>query len=101
MASLAPLVIGAADEGDDVAVDIVDEAVEALFVHVTAAFAAVESSGPAPELVLWGGLVAQGGPLRSRLVGRLEAAGIRPVSRALDPPLGAARLALAELERAE
>jgi len=100
VASLAPLVVDAADAGDAVAERIVTAAVHALVVHVTAAFAAVgPDSGPPPELVLWGGLIAEGGPLRARLLDELAATGRTVSDRSLDPPLGAARLALAELDR--
>lgn len=99
VAALAPLVISAADAGDAVAERIVADAVEALVVHVRAAYRAVTPpSGPPPELVLWGGLIASGGPLRARLLRALSESGREASARSLDPPLGAARLALAELE---
>jgi DNA-binding beta-propeller fold protein YncE len=68
-------------------------AVAALVGHVVAA---VERTGPwqgpAP-VVVWGGLLAEGGPLRSRVLRALERPGIHHREGRLDPPAGAARLA--------
>lgn len=107
VAALAPLVIEGAEAGDAVAEAVVDSAVEALRAHVEAALSAV---GSAPDdvddggdgqtagreglqIVLWGGLVAPGGPLRGRLEGALRGVGVDVETRAVDPPMGAADLA--------
>jgi len=100
VAALAPVVIAAADGGDPGAEAIVDEAVHGLVAHVDAAerILGVERE-PAPEtssveLVLWGGLVADGGPLRARVVEALGRGGRRVEPRSVDPVRGAAFLAL-------
>jgi glucosamine kinase len=92
--ALAPLVVAAAEAGDAAAIAILEGAVTALVGHVVAA---VERTGPwqgpAP-VVVWGGLLAEGGPLRSRVLRALERPGIHLREGRLDPPAGAARLAL-------
>ena len=100
VAALAPLVVACADEGDGPASAIVDEGVEALCLHVEAVRGAMTSPGEegateagAPDVVLWGGLVAPGGPLEGRVREALVVRGIRTVSRDVDPARGAAELA--------
>lgn len=98
VAALAPLVVGAADRDDAVAAAVVDEAVEELCAQVLAALAELaDGSGAArtPEVVLWGGLIAKGGPLRERVERALARSGVEVCERDLDPPMGAAMLALA------
>jgi len=92
IAALAPLVVAAADEGDDGASAIVDSAVLELVAHAEALRVAV---GVNTELVLWGGLLADGGPLGGRTSEALEREGWSVSSRPVDPPMGAARIALA------
>lgn len=97
VAALAPLVVDSADAGDTAALEVVGDAVAALRGHVRAA---LELTGPWREpasLVLWGGFVAEGGALRSRVVEALSGMEVRLSARGVDPPMGAARLALAEL----
>jgi N-acetylglucosamine kinase-like BadF-type ATPase len=97
VAALAPVVVDAADAGDPAATEIVADAIRALTEHVRTA---VEVTGPWLEpapLVLWGGLLAEGGPLRSRMIEAVREAGVRHSAREIDPPMGAARLALSEL----
>ncbi|NNF13807.1 MAG: hypothetical protein HKN72_11315 [Gemmatimonadetes bacterium] len=89
IASLAPHVVACADEGDDAATSVVAEAVEHLEVMVRTAG---EVGG---DVVLWGGLVAPGGPLRGRVSEAVGSLGLRVVAEEVDPPLGAARLARA------
>lgn len=110
VASLAPQVIRCADEGDEGARTIVDAAVDELAALVSAALGKwaggeARDSGEAGEsgeaasgggdVVLWGGLVAPGGPLRRRMVRRIEGLGFPVREGDVDPPLGAARLARA------
>ena len=92
VASLAPRVVACAEEGDAAATAVVNEAVEHLAAMVRTA-AGAEDHGGAGEVVLWGGLVAPGGPLRTRLASALERSGLRVSDKDVDPPLGAARLA--------
>jgi N-acetylglucosamine kinase-like BadF-type ATPase len=98
VASLAPVIVHVADERDAGAMEIVDGAVSALRTQVEASLRRLGRAtghGPAPEVVLWGGLLADGGPLRTRVEAALSAIGIETGTRTLDPPMGAARLALA------
>jgi N-acetylglucosamine kinase-like BadF-type ATPase len=100
VAALAPLVIGAADRGDAGAQELVANAVTALRSHVRAALDALAEPGEDArglDVVVWGGLLAEGGPLRTRVERALGEAGISVRARDLDPPRGAARLALAAL----
>jgi N-acetylglucosamine kinase-like BadF-type ATPase len=98
VAALAPLVVGSADLGDPAADAIVDETVQALELHVRAALRRLGAHGSGPEgieVVLWGGLLGRDGPLRGRVLQALESIPIAVSPRELDPPMGAARLALA------
>lgn len=92
VAALAPRVVACADAGDAAAAEVVAGAVAELAHLVEAA-----GSPPATEVVLWGGLVAPGGPLRSTLRGELGRLGLSASDRSVDPPLGAARLARASV----
>ncbi|MBT4914653.1 MAG: hypothetical protein HOI62_04840 [Gemmatimonadales bacterium] len=97
IAALAPAVTEVADAGDGVAERILSEAVEELVGHITVG---VERSGPwqsRPTLCVWGGLVWKGGPLHRRLNGAVRQLAVDLASRELDPPAGAARMALSEL----
>jgi N-acetylglucosamine kinase-like BadF-type ATPase len=97
VAALAPLVVGAADLGDAGAKAVVDEAVEALEDHVRAAVRFLGGSDADPkrtEVVLWGGLLSGQGPLRARVSRALASIPVTVSDRDLDPPMGAARLAL-------
>jgi glucosamine kinase len=90
VAALAPLVVEAADGGDEAAGLIVEAAVDDLVAHVSVLRATV---GPEVEIVLWGGLLADGGPLGARALSALEREGCAVSSRTVDPPMGAARIA--------
>ena len=96
MAALAPVVIACADAGDAAAVAIVNAAVGELMTHVDVAIAEAGASEPA-RVVLWGGLLAESGPLGPRVREALDAREVDVISRRLDPPMGAARMALRRL----
>jgi glucosamine kinase len=94
VARLAPLVARAAEEGDSVADRLLADAALQLEGHVAAV---LERTGPwaaPPEVVLWGGIVGEKGPLRARVAERLAGLPVTVAARVLDPALGAARLAL-------
>lgn len=99
VASLAPLIVDVAGNGDAGALAIVEHAVASLRSQVEASLRRLWGSaedGPAPEVVLWGGLIAGEGPLRRRVEDALTDLGVAVGTRTLDPPMGAARLALAD-----
>ncbi|MDX1495567.1 MAG: BadF/BadG/BcrA/BcrD ATPase family protein [Longimicrobiales bacterium] len=91
VARLAPGVVRLADEGDAAACAVVDAAVASL---VELARVAAGGSDTSREVVLWGGLVAPGGPLRERVRRELTRARLAVREVEVDPPMGAARLAL-------
>ena len=93
VAQLAPLVVSAAEAGDATAEAIVEASVTALVAHVEALARRLGEEG-APELLLWGGLLADGGPLGARVSDALRSAGVPVLDRSVDPPAGAAKLAL-------
>ncbi|MEX2465278.1 MAG: BadF/BadG/BcrA/BcrD ATPase family protein [Gemmatimonadota bacterium] len=100
VAALAPLVLEAARAGDSVAASIVTDAAAALRGHVIALLERLEGGGDDPgasgadfPLVLWGGLIGEGGWLRSSLERLLEPLGLDYSSGPIDPAFGAARLA--------
>jgi len=92
VAALAPAVARAAEGGDKVAVALLDEAAAALVAHLPPLLV----EGPIPVALL-GGLVAPGGPLRSRVLAALETMGVPLHPHLPDPTRGAARLGLARL----
>jgi N-acetylglucosamine kinase-like BadF-type ATPase len=97
VARLVPLVSKAATEGDEVARDVLSQAVRELCDHLAAA---LERGGPwpePPELVLAGGLLADDGALHGAMSVAASAYPVRLSPRRIDPALGAAKLALAEL----
>jgi N-acetylglucosamine kinase-like BadF-type ATPase len=98
IAALAPIVVGIAGRGDEGAQRIVDAGVAALRGHVEAVLVAMgmqRAARPALDVILWGGLLAGPGPLRGRVETAFAELGVNVVARDLDPPRGAARLALA------
>ena len=95
IAALVPDIVGAASAGDDGAAEILELAVAALTSHLTAV---VDRSGPwaeGPHLALGGGLLREGGPLRGALMTAISSHPVSVIERELDPPMGAARRALA------
>ena len=94
VAALVPFVAAAAEAGDRAAMRVLQLGVQALVQHLKAI---LEASGPWPEpprLSLWGGVVREGGPLREELAGAAKASDLELIDRELDPPLGAALMAL-------
>ncbi|MDH3272189.1 MAG: hypothetical protein OEN56_12695 [Gemmatimonadota bacterium] len=93
VAALVPVVVGHAKEGDVGAGHIIDRAVSALTEQVRAAVDEMDGSRANATVVLWGGLVASGGPLEDRVRAALVEMGVACDPRSVDPPMGAARLA--------
>jgi glucosamine kinase len=91
LADLAPLVVGAADDGDEVALAVVARAGEALAALVTG----LPAPDPGGDLVVAGGLLGSGSPVRTALERALDRAPSAPPVRTAGPgELGAAWLAL-------
>jgi len=100
VAALVPIVVDAAARLDPAAAAIVERAVAALDRHVATL---LERAGPHTEplrLVLWGGLIAEGGPLRSAVREAVQRHALVLSDAGVDPPRGAARLALGLLAEA-
>ena len=88
VASLGPVVVQTADQGDAVAADIVDRGVELLGKLATAA-----GAGPVP-VALSGGLIAPGRPLRERIMQQLvERQQVSVLEAPVDPCRGGPILA--------
>ena len=84
-----------------VATELLTGAVADLTTHLSTA---LKRAGPWPEppgLALSGGLLGDGGPLRAALVTAAADYPVRFVSGALDPSMGAAKMALAALREAQ
>lgn len=94
IAALARAVVRASREGDAVAGEIVAEAVEELEGHVLTILQRLGPWEEPPGLALAGGLLRPGGSLREIVTRVLAKHQITPLDRALDPAMGAARLAL-------
>ena len=97
VAGLAPTVLETAAAGDPVAASIATDAAAALRTHVVALLERLERAGVEPDamrLALWGGLIEAGGPLRPTLDRLLAPLGLTVHTAPVDPPLGAARLAM-------
>ncbi|HBU57413.1 MAG TPA: hypothetical protein DEB33_06635, partial [Gemmatimonadetes bacterium] len=74
--------------------DIVATAVIALVSLVEAVFLRGAGQREDTKVVLWGGLIADSGPLASRVSEALIHSGFNVFERQVDAPLGASRLAL-------
>lgn len=94
IAALAPLVLAAAEAGDDVAEDMVARAAANLAAHVVALIPRLGPWPEPPRLVLAGGLLDSGRPLRRRVQDALGArrCEVRLVDRPVDAARGAATL---------
>jgi glucosamine kinase len=98
VAALIPLVAAASASGDAVARVIMDDAVADLLTHVATV---LDRAGPwahPPELVLSGGLLESGGPVREGVERAASMHAVRPSARGVDPEMGAASLALQRLQ---
>lgn len=94
MASLVPMVVEVAAEGDPAANALLDEAVAELLSHIAAILGrSGPGRGPA-RLALWGGMIGHGGSLRSRLLEALASQPVEPAEDEPDAAMGAALLAL-------
>lgn len=93
IAALAPAVIEVAREADQVAARIVDETIQGLVAHARALRGKYFFTSPPPSVALVGGLVQDGGPLRSQLRRALEAEAFEVVAAPVVPVRGAARMA--------
>jgi len=89
IAALAPFVINAAKNGDDVATGIVDAGAAAAAALVAATVSRLELGKDAP-LALAGGIACSGDFFRDKLLGQLKALGIEPdpMSIVADPVEG-------------
>ena len=96
VAALAPVVISAANAEDRAAEGILEDAVRALTDLVRGVGTRLSEGDHKTRVVLWGGLIANEGPLESRVIGSLQEAGFLVLDRVVDPPMGAARLALGD-----
>jgi glucosamine kinase len=67
VASLVPLICERAEAGDEVATTIIEEAVNELVAHVRTVVRRLEPWPATPEVALAGGLIEEGGPLRTRV----------------------------------
>src|SRR5262249_60455851 len=95
VASLAPLVLDAAEAGDNVAGQLVEEGARELAL-AAASVARQLGFGPGPvPLALAGGLLLAGAGYRGRVLRELAALGVNasPVTLVPEPALGAVRLA--------
>ena len=94
VAALVPLVVRAAADGDEAARSILARAVDELVSHVGTVHRRAGPWPEPPDLALSGGLIFTRGPLRGPLVEALDGIALRLLDRDLDPPRGAARIAL-------
>jgi glucosamine kinase len=98
VAALVPIVCGQAKAGDEVAVTIVENAVEDLAAHV---LTVVKRLGPwpgRPAVALAGGLIDEGGPLRQRVSIAIGGLLCQARDRVVDAARGAADLAVQSVE---
>jgi len=95
VAGLVPVVTARAAAGDAASSTILDQAVAALDEHVGALLERMGTSGGPVPLLLWGGLLGDAGPLREAVVAAMASRPVTLVEGRVDPPAGAARLALA------
>ncbi len=95
VSALATIVARTAEDGDEVAGDLLQGAVDALLAHARAllgALATAPDAGaghPPPRVALTGGLLEEGGCLRERLLEALGRRGIPALDRPVDAAQGA------------
>jgi glucosamine kinase len=94
IAGLAPVVCDAADEGDVVAEEMIDKAIEHLIAHVLTVMRRLGPWHGRPKVALAGGLISADRPLRARVRSALSGLICSPITRPVDPARGAARMAI-------
>lgn len=94
VAALAPEVCRAADEGDELAMLLVETAIEDLVGHVLTVIRALGPWTGRPAVAMVGGLLADDGPLRVRLQVALSGLLCTPIQRPVDAARGAASMAI-------
>ncbi len=94
VASLVPLIFEVAEAGDQVAVTVIEEAVDELVGHVRTLVRRLEPWPATPEVALAGGLLKENRPLRVRVIRAIEELPCRHQARALDGARGACSLAM-------
>ena len=101
VASLIPLICGAAEEGDEAATAVLEDAVGELVQHVGTVIRRLEPWPATPEVALAGGLIQPDGPLRLRLIRALEEVPCRTLDRLPDGTRGACSLAMGLADQTE
>jgi N-acetylglucosamine kinase-like BadF-type ATPase len=96
LAALAPRVVEAADAGDEVASDILEQGAQDLALAAAAVACSLRLTGPVP-LALAGGVLLSSASYRQRFLHALSSRGVQAASVTLvsQPAEGAVRLALA------
>ena len=97
VAALVPDIHAAAVDGDAVAAELLEQAVEALEAHVLTLLSTLGPWRRSPTVALGGGLLATGGPLHDKLVGLLRVHYLPQLERDVDSARGAAAKARAQL----
>jgi glucosamine kinase len=97
MAALVPVVVRCAEAGDRIASDILEDATGQLDAHVHALLLRTGPWASRPGLLLSGGLIAPGGPLRGSLTRRLAKRPVDVRPDEVDAAVGAAMLARSTL----
>ncbi len=95
IAALAPVVVDAAEMGDKVASELVDDAARELALHVAALQTRLAPWQERPILALAGGLLAPGRPMRDRVIEAVQRLDEPPeiLDREVDAASGAAAMA--------
>jgi N-acetylmuramic acid 6-phosphate etherase len=101
LAALAPLVLDAAEAGDTVAADLVEQGASELALMTAAAARPLSLGGDPVPLALAGGLLLGSDGYRGQLLRALERVGFRadPVAQVHEPAKGALRRACANARR--
>ncbi len=94
IAALAPIVCEAAEDGDELATLLVETAIEDLIGHVLTVMRALGPWNGRPRVAMVGGLLADGRPLRVRLLAALSGLLCTPIQRPIDAAHGAALMAM-------
>jgi N-acetylmuramic acid 6-phosphate etherase len=95
IATIAPLVLAAAEEGDRVAVEIVEHEATELARTTAAAARKLDLTNEPCPLAITGGVILNSADYRERFLTALQAAGVHaePVTPVLEPANGALRIA--------